>query len=112
MTFSSEVHSRESSFQDPWSVVGRTVTYRSWENVAHAEKLWKEAESKKPGLRARMTGDQRGLGQFASQEGTKLAGKQAASKSIPVRCQRANRRSPFLVPVLLALCCHLELFPP
>lgn len=62
MTFSSEVHSRESSFQDPWSVVGRTVTYRSWKNVAHAEKLWKEAESKKPGLRARMTGARGDLG--------------------------------------------------
>lgn len=39
-------------------------------------------------------------GQFASQEGTELDGKQAASKSTPIRTQWAARSSPFLVPVL------------
>lgn len=38
------------------------VASRSWENVTHAEQLWKEAESKSQVLEVERIRDQRGLG--------------------------------------------------
>lgn len=53
----------------------------SWVAVTHAEKLWKEAKSKKADLRDRQNLGLKRTEHFVSQEGTELDGKQAASKS-------------------------------